>query len=116
LQTGACSFARLPRIFLFPCIERETVSPTEAKESTRREIAVEVPADEVSRQTDALVQKYQKLARIPGFRKGHVPPSIIRQRFAEDIKTEVVEALVPRYFRQEAQKQGLTPVSQPRSD
>jgi trigger factor len=114
LQTGACSFARLPRIFLFPCIERETVSPTEAKESTKREIAVEVPADEVSRQTDALVQKYQKLARIPGFRKGHVPPSIIRQRFAEDIKTEVVEALVPRYFRQEAQKQGLTPVSQPR--
>jgi len=90
------------------------VSPTEAKESTKREIAVEVPADEVSRQTDALVQKYQKLARIPGFRKGHVPPSIIRQRFAEDIKTEVVEALVPRYFRQEAQKQGLTPVSQPR--
>ena len=99
---------------MFPCIERETVSPTEAKESTKREIAVEVPADEVSRQTDALVQKYQKLARIPGFRKGHVPPSIIRQRFAEDIKTEVVEALVPRYFRQEAQKQGLTPVSQPR--
>ena len=90
------------------------MSTTETKESTKREIAVEVPADEVSRQTDALVQKYQKLARIPGFRKGHVPPSIIRQRFSEDIKTEVVEALVPRYFRQEAQKQGLTPVSQPR--
>jgi trigger factor len=43
-----------------------------------------------------------------------VPASIIKHRFAEDIKTEVVEALVPRYFRQEAQKQGLTPVSQPR--
>ena len=34
---------------------------------------------------------------MPGFRKGHVPPSIIRQRFSEDIKTEVVETLVPRY-------------------
>ena len=43
-----------------------------------------------------------------------MPASIIKHRFAEDIKTEVVEALVPRYFRQEAQKQGLTPVSQPR--
>ncbi len=42
------------------------------------------------------------------------PPSIIRQRFSEDIKTDVVEALVPRYFRQEAEKQGLHPVSQPR--
>lgn len=90
------------------------MSTTETKESTKREISVEVPADEVSRQTDALIQKYQKLARLPGFRKGHVPASIIRQRFSEDIKTEVVEALVPRYFRQEAQKQGLTPVSQPR--
>ena len=90
------------------------MSPTETKESTKREIAVEVPAQEVTRETDALIQKYQKLAKLPGFRKGHVPASIIRQRFAEDIKTEVVEALVPRYFRQEAEKQGLVPVSQPR--
>jgi trigger factor len=90
------------------------VSPTETKESTKREIAVEVPAADVARETEALIQKYQKLARLPGFRKGHVPASIIRQRFAEDIKTDVVESLVPRYFRQEAEKQGLIPVSQPR--
>ena len=89
------------------------MSPTETKESTKREIAVEIPADVVQRETEALIQKYQKLARLPGFRKGHVPASIIRQRFSEDIKTEVVEALVPRYFRQEAEKQGLVPVSQP---
>src|SRR5438309_3318877 len=94
--------------------ERHNVSPTETKESTKREIAVEVPAQEVQRETEALIQKYQKLARLPGFRKGHVPASIIRQRFSEDIKTEVVEALVPRYFRQEAEKQGMVPVSQPR--
>jgi trigger factor len=81
---------------------------------TRREIQVEVPADVVARQTETILEKYQKLARIPGFRRGHVPQSILRQRFAEEIKSEVVEALVPRYFRQEAEKQGLQPVSQPR--
>ena len=90
------------------------MSPTEAKETTKREIAVEVPAEEVTRQTEALIQKYQKLARLPGFRKGHAPASIIRQRFSEEIKSDVVEALVPRYFRQEAYRQGLVPVSQPR--
>lgn len=90
------------------------MSPTETKENTKREIQVEVPAEEVTRETDALIQKYQKLARLPGFRRGHVPPSIIRQRFGEEIKSDVVEALVPRYFRQETQKQGLIPVSQPR--
>jgi trigger factor len=90
------------------------VSPTETKESTKREIEVEIPASEVGRQTETLIQKYQKVARIPGFRRGHVPASIIRQRFSEEIKTDVVEALVPRYFRQEAERLGIHPVSQPR--
>ncbi len=75
---------------------------------------MEVPAAEVTRETDTLIQKYQKLARIPGFRRGHVPASVIKQRFSEDIKSEVVDALVPRFFRREADKQGLIPVSQPR--
>jgi trigger factor len=43
-----------------------------------------------------------------------VPASIIRQRFAEDLKSEVVEALVPRHFRRETEKLGVLPVSQPR--
>ncbi len=89
------------------------MSPTETTSRTRREIAVEIPVEEVNRETASLIQKYQKLARIPGFRRGHVPASIIRQRFSEDLKSDVVEALVPRYFRKEADKQGLIPVSQP---
>jgi trigger factor len=90
------------------------VSPTETTGNTKREIQVEVPAAEVARETDTLIQKYQKLARIPGFRRGHVPASVIKQRFSEDIKSEVVDALVPRFFSREAEKQGLIPVSQPR--
>ncbi len=90
------------------------MSPTETSSATKREIQIEVPAEEVARETEALIQKYQKLARLPGFRRGHVPPSIIRQRFGEDIKSEIVESLVPRYFRRETDKQGLIPVSQPR--
>ncbi len=96
----------------------EIVSPTEtadAKQSgVKREISVEIPAEEVARETEVIIQKYQKMARLPGFRRGHVPASIIRQRFKEDLKSDVVEALVPRYFNQEAEKQGMVPVSQPR--
>jgi len=90
------------------------VSPTETSGSTKREIEVEIPAADVARETETLIQKYQKLARIPGFRTGHAPASIIKQRFAEGIKSDVVEALVPRYFRKETDKLGLMPVSQPR--
>jgi trigger factor len=97
------------------------VSPTDIKDSTindsattKREIQVEIPVEDVNRQTDSLIQKYQKVARIPGFRRGHVPASIIRQRFSEEIKTDMVEALIPRFFRQEAERLSLHPVSQPR--
>jgi trigger factor len=95
------------------------VSPTETvdakkQDGVKREISVEIPAEEVIRETETIVQKYQKVARLPGFRAGHVPASIIRQRFKEDLKSDVVEALVPRYFRKEAEKLGMIPVSQPR--
>ena len=94
------------------------MSPTETTESkqdgVKREISVEIPAEEVSRETEAIIQKYQKVARLPGFRTGHVPATIIRQRFKEDLKSDVVEALVPRYFRKETEKLGMVPVSQPR--
>ncbi len=82
--------------------------------ATKREIQIEIPVEDVNRQTDSLIQKYQKVARIPGFRRGHVPASIIRQRFSEEIKTDMVEALIPRFFRQEAERLSLHPVSQPR--
>ena len=90
------------------------MSPTDTAESTKREIEIQVPADDVARETEALIQKYQKLARIPGFRRGHVPASIIRQRFKQEIHNDVVDALVPRYFRKETERLGLVPISQPR--
>ena len=94
---------------------KENATPeSPAKSGTKREIEVEIPVDEVNRQTNSLIEKYQKVARIPGFRRGHVPASIIRQRFSEEIKTDMVEALIPRFFKQEADRLSLHPVSQPR--
>jgi len=87
---------------------------TETQNNCTREIEVEIPADVVTRETGVVVERFQKHARLPGFRKGKVPASVVRQRFPEDIRSEVVEALIPRYFRQEVEKRGLQPVSQPR--
>jgi trigger factor len=90
------------------------VSPTETAASTKRELEIEIPVEDISRETDTLIQKYQKVARIPGFRSGHAPASIIRQRFAQDIQNDVMDALVPKYFRKETERLGLIPISQPR--
>ena len=89
-------------------------SSSEPSHPCQRELTIEIPAEVVTAETQGIVSRYQKLARVPGFRKGKVPASIVRQRFAEEIKNDVVEALVPRYFREETKKQNLAPISQPR--
>lgn len=78
-----------------------------------RSVTVEIPSDVVDAERNKHVQQYAKLARVPGFRKGKVPPSVIRTRFAQDINEEIVRTLIPHYFREETGKQNLQPVSQP---
>ncbi|MFZ1008496.1 MAG: trigger factor [Candidatus Sulfotelmatobacter sp.] len=97
-----------------PTETTEVKNETSSKDSVKREISVEIPAAEVTRETELQIQRYQKSARLPGFRAGHVPASIIKQRFGDGLKNDVIEALAPKHFRKEAEKQGLIPVSQPR--
>src|SRR3984893_4883870 len=78
-----------------------------------REIEVEVGADEVSKSFKAVVKRYQKLARIPGFRAGKVPESLIRTKFAKEVRQEVLESLVSERFRRAITAQKLRPVSEP---
>ena len=89
------------------------MTATESNPCTRQ-IQIEIPADVVSQEKESIIQRYQKQARLPGFRKGKVPATVIRQRFAEELNSDVIEALIPRYLERETEKQGLTPVSQPR--
>jgi trigger factor len=104
-----------PTETVVPNDKPQSDAPSDSKQdSVKREISVEIPADEVARETETIIAKYQKVARLPGFRTGHVPASVIRQRFKEDLKSDVVEALVPKHFQKEAHRLGLIPVSQPR--
>jgi len=78
-----------------------------------RTVAVEIPSNVVDQERNNLVQRYAKVARVPGFRVGKVPAGVIRTRFSQDINEELVRNLVPKYFREETQKQNLAPISQP---
>lgn len=78
-----------------------------------REIEVDIPADEVTRSFRTVLKRYQKLARIPGFRPGKVPESVLRNRFGKSIRDEVVEAVLPAHFRAAIADKNLHPVSQP---
>ncbi|WP_263409684.1 trigger factor [Terriglobus tenax] len=78
-----------------------------------REIQVEAPVEAVDAAFDKVVRKFQKLARIPGFRPGKVPAAVIKRKFAQDVRQEVMESLVSERFRAALEEQKVNPVSQP---
>ncbi len=78
-----------------------------------RELVIDVPADEVSRTWAKVAGNYRKHAKIPGFRPGKVPESVILSRFGADIRKEVIDSLLPERFNAGITELGVRPVGQP---
>jgi len=87
-----------------------------AEATCRRELELEIPAEEVSKATDKIAKDLMRVARVPGFRPGKAPITLIKRRFAEEIKGEVLQTLVPEKVEKAVAEQKLTPVSQPQVD
>jgi trigger factor len=87
-----------------------------ADANCRRELELEIPAEEVSKATEKVAKEFARMARVPGFRPGKAPISLIKKRFAEDIKGEVLQTLVPEKVEKAVAEQQLTPISQPQVD
>src|SRR5215813_3008786 len=79
----------------------------------RRELELEIPAEDVSKATERVAKELARVARVPGFRPGKAPISLIKRRFADDIKGEVLQTLVPEKVERAVAEQKLTPVSRP---
>ena len=74
---------------------------------------MEVPAPAVEAETRRVVEEFRRNAKLPGFRKGKVPTQLVEAKFKSEIDQEVIDRLVPRYWRQaEAEKQ-LMPLLAP---
>ena len=78
-----------------------------------RELVLDVPAEEVSKAYRETAANFRKYAKIPGFRAGKVPESVIRRRFAADIRKEVIDSLLPERFNNAVRELGVRPVGQP---
>ena len=80
---------------------------------TRKSVAVEIPSDIVDAQIDRVARSYSRQARIPGFRQGKVPPTLIKKRFREQILHDVAHDLIPRAIDEVLRERGLEPVDTP---
>lgn len=61
----------------------------------KRDLTIEVPAEEVKAEFDKTYQSFARFAKVPGFRPGHVPLAVVKQRFAKDVKDGVLEHILP---------------------
>lgn len=80
---------------------------------SRKRLEVEVPAAAVEAESRRVVAEFRARAKVPGFRKGKVPPNLVRQRYGDDIRQEIVDRLVPRYWKQAADEKELDPLLPP---
>jgi trigger factor len=85
----------------------------EELEACKRRLAVEAPVDVVQKEWERAYGRVQKQARLPGFRKGHVPRSLVKLHFADDVRREVAEHLIPDVYRQALTEARIDPVNEP---
>jgi len=80
---------------------------------TRKEIKIEVEADAIRSAYDTISDRYAQLATVPGFRRGHAPRSVVRTRFKDKIRGEVLQELVPQAVQDAIAEHGLNVIGEP---
>src|SRR5215204_7685543 len=81
--------------------------------ATQKEIHLQIDAESVKEAYGKISQKYAKRANVPGFRKGYAPLDVVRLRFKEEIKSEVLQEVVPGQVAAAIEEHDLHPLAEP---
>ncbi len=87
--------------------ELKEISPTQ------KEIHLQIDAESLKVAYGKISQKYAKRASVPGFRKGYAPLDVVRLRFKEEIKSEVLQDVIPTAVSAAIQEHELHPLAEP---
>jgi len=85
----------------------------QSQDAARRTYAVSVSLEKVAAAEAATTARYAKQLKVPGFRKGHVPPGVVRRKFSDAIRQSVIEELLRESWRATQEKDGLKPIADP---
>src|SRR5213596_156523 len=80
---------------------------------TRKQIDIEIDAEVVRAAYDQISDRYAHNANVPGFRPGHAPRAVVRTRFKDQIRTEVLRELLPTADQQAVEEHKLEPLGEP---
>jgi trigger factor len=84
------------------------------KENLIREYEVKVDAQTIEKQVDAHLQSLSKQVKIAGFRSGHIPMKILKQRYGKSVMGEVLEKTVDKTSEDVIKQQGDRPALRPK--
>jgi trigger factor len=82
-------------------------------EGCKHALEISIPVHEVESETDRVVADVLKRAKLPGFRPGKVPVSLVRKQYASDIRKRVLEALIPKFLHKQFEAENLNVVGTP---
>jgi trigger factor len=85
----------------------------EELEACKRRLRVEAAPDLVQKAWEEAYGRVQREARLPGFRKGHVPRNLVKLHFADEVRREVAQRLIPEVYREALAESQLHPVEEP---
>jgi trigger factor len=84
-----------------------------ASEGVERHIQVSVPADIVKDAEDKAARRYASTVRLPGFRPGKAPATVVRKKFGEAIRQEALETLVREAYQEFVERESIKVAAQP---
>lgn len=81
--------------------------------TTKKELRIEIDADTLRKEYDRVSDNYARFVTVPGFRKGRAPRSIVRTRFRDEIRGEVLREIVPQAIQTAVTEKNLTVINEP---
>jgi trigger factor len=82
-------------------------------EGCKHSLEISIPVPDVETELGRVTVDIQKRAKLPGFRPGKAPTSIIRRQFAGDIRQKVLENLIPSFLQKQFEAENLNVVGTP---
>src|SRR3990172_12042137 len=83
---------------------------------TKRVFTIEVPYDVVSKEFSEAYDNLRKRVKVPGFRPGKAPLTLLERRYAKDVEADLIKRLSPDYYLKAVKENGVVPVDMPEID
>jgi len=83
---------------------------------TKRVFTIEVPSDVVSKEFSEAYDNLRKRVKVPGFRPGKAPLTLLERRYAKDVEADLIKRLIPDYYLKAVKESGVVPVDMPEID